>query len=207
MSAHPMMYIASVNMRKRNAVTHALLNSNNNANLILIQEPWFDKIGTARKDNARQGVDILGGVACPKWELTYPGHTEGKPPKVMAYARKPTQFSIKAPRFTVVPRLDLCSHPALQVLDVIFDDNQTWQVVNFYHDIRDDTAMQALLSLDIDALTPTLIVGDFNTHSQDPDVVPARHSSILLGNPRRRVGSTKPPCAGKQPRRDHPKGN
>ena len=160
------MYIALVNMRKRNAVTHTLLNSNNNAHIILIQEPWFDKIGTARKDNARQGVDVLGGVACPKWELIYPGHTEGKPPKVMAYVRKLTQFSTKDPRFTVVPRLDICSHPALQVLDVIFDDNKTWQVVNFYHDTRDNTALQALLSLDIDALTPTLIVGDFNTHSQ-----------------------------------------
>ena len=112
------MYIALVNMRKHNAVTHTLLNSNNNAHIILIQEPWFNKIGTARKDNARQGVDVLGGVACPKWELIYLGHTEGKPPKVMAYVCKLTQFSTKDPRFTVVPRLDICLHPALQVLDV-----------------------------------------------------------------------------------------
>jgi hypothetical protein len=166
MSAHPIVHIASVNMRKRNAVTHALLNSNKNAHIILVQEPWFDKIGTARKDDARQGVDVLGGVACPKWELTYPGFTEGTLPKVMAYSRKPTQSSINTPRFTIVPRLDICSHPTLQVLDIVFDDNRTWQIINFYHDVRDNTSLQALLSLDIDALTPTLVVGDFNTHSQ-----------------------------------------
>ena len=98
-----MICVASVNMRKRNAVTHTLLNSNTNAHLILIQEPWFDKIGIARKDDARQGVDVRGGVACPKWELTYPGHSEGQIPKVMAYARKPTQLPTNTLHFTVVP--------------------------------------------------------------------------------------------------------
>src|SRR6266849_4837600 len=165
MSAHPSIRIASVNMRKRNAVTHALLNCNNNAHLILIQEPWFDRIGTARKDNAREGIDTLGGVASPKWELNYPSHTDGQQPKVMAYARKPIPRST-VPHFTVVLRLDVSSHPTLQVLDIVFDNQETWQVINFYHDIRDDTSLQALLSLEVDALTPTLIVGDFNTHSR-----------------------------------------
>jgi len=63
--------IASVNMRKRNAVTHALLNSAQDTNLLLIQEPWFDTIGTARKDTSRQGVNVLGGVASPTWEILY----------------------------------------------------------------------------------------------------------------------------------------
>lgn len=166
MSAHPMIYLASVNMRKRNAVTHALLNSNDNAHLILIQEPWFNKIGTARKDSARQGEDVLGGVASPKWELIYPGLAEGHHAKVMAYARKPTHHPTNTPRFTVVPRLDICSHSTVQVLDVIFDNEEKWQIINFYHDVKDNTSLRALLSLDIDALTPTLIVGDFNTHSQ-----------------------------------------
>jgi hypothetical protein len=177
MPAHPIIRIASVNMRKRNAVTHALLNSNDNAHIILIQEPWFNKIGTARQDNARQGVDVLGGVASPKWELIYPGHTKEQQPKVMAYVRKPTQYPTNTPHFTVVPRLDICPHPTLQVLDVVFDDEETWRVINFYHDIRDNSSLQALLSLDIDALTPTLIVGDFNTHSQtwSPPDTPRSH--------------------------------
>jgi hypothetical protein len=166
MPAHPNIHIAMVNMRKCNAATHALLNSDDYAHLILIQEPWFDRIGTAQKDDARQGVDVLGGVAAPKWKLIYPDLAEGQYPKVMAYARKPTHHPNNAPRFTVVPRVDICSHPTLQVLDIIFDDDEIWRVINFYHDVRDNTSLQALLALDIDALTPTLIVGDFNTHSQ-----------------------------------------
>ncbi len=73
-------------MRKRNAVTHALLNSTNDTDLILIQEPWFNQIGTARKDDAREGVDVLGGVAAPTWDILYPGLGKDKPPKTMAYA-------------------------------------------------------------------------------------------------------------------------
>jgi hypothetical protein len=83
----------------------------------------------------------------------------------MAYARKPSQRDNNVPRFSVVPRLDVCSHPTVQVLDIVFDDDETRRVINFYHDVLDNTSLQALLALDIDALTSTLIVGDFNTHS------------------------------------------
>jgi hypothetical protein len=169
MAAHNPLVIASVNMRKRNATTHALLNSNTTDNLILIQEPWFDKIGTARKDNEQQGVDVLGGVASPAWEILYPSFKGKQRPKVMAYARK---HNPGAPHFSAVPRLDLSTHPTLQIIDVVFD-NEKWQVINFYHDVLDITSRQALLALDIDAITPTLVIGDFNTHSRTwspPDV-------------------------------------
>ena len=131
MAAHPTINIASLNMRKRNATTHALLNSDNNSHLILIQEPWYDTIGTARKDTARQGIDTLGGVASPAWEILYPSLKEGQRPKVMAYTRKQTT---DAPAFTVVQRPDICAHPDIQVLEVILD-NEKWQVINFYHDV------------------------------------------------------------------------
>ena len=71
-----------------------------------------------------------------------------------------------------MPRLDLCAHPTIQVLDLIFDYEQ-WRVINFYHDIRDDTSRRTLLALDIDAVIPTLVIGDFNTHSREwspPDI-------------------------------------
>jgi hypothetical protein len=166
MSVRSKVLIASVNMRKRNYVTHSLLNLNETAHLLRIQEPWYNTIGTARNDNAHQGVLVLGGAVSPKWELIYPGLTEGQLLKVLAYALKPSLQTTKVPRFSVVPRLDVCSHPTLQVLDVVFEDDETWRVINFYHNIQDNTSLQALLSLDIDALMPTLIVGDFNAHSQ-----------------------------------------
>ena len=180
MPAHPLR-IASVNMRKRNAVTHALLNSDKDTNLILIQEPWYNKIGTARQDNAKQGVDIQGGVASPKWELIYPGLTDGQRPKVMAYARKNSALDYDTPQFSAVPRLDMCTHPTIQVLDIILD-NEQWRVINFYHDVRDNTSLQALLALDIDPTTPTLLIGDFNLHSRTwspPDTLRSPQSTRL----------------------------
>jgi hypothetical protein len=71
----PYIEIASVNMWKCNTVTHALLNSAGKTNILLLQEPWYDKIGTARKDSAQEGVDALEGVAFPVWEVLYPGIT------------------------------------------------------------------------------------------------------------------------------------
>jgi len=90
-------------MRKRNAVSHALLNSINSTDLILIQEPWFNQIGTARDNNTREGVDVLGGVASPAWDIIYLGLDKDKPPKVMTYARKQTQGTSGTVHFTVVP--------------------------------------------------------------------------------------------------------
>ncbi len=65
MAVTPYIEIALVNMWKRNAVTHTLLNSAGKTNIILLQEPWYNKIGTARKDLACEGTDTLGGVASP----------------------------------------------------------------------------------------------------------------------------------------------
>jgi hypothetical protein len=148
---------------------------------MLIQEPWYDTIGTARKDSARQGVDVLGGVASPAWDIHYPGVTEGQRPKTMAYSRKPTQKRNDTTHFTVVPRLDVCTHPTIQVLDLIFEKEQ-WRVINFYHDIRDNTCLQKLLEIDINAIIPTLVIGDFNTHSQEwspPDIPKSRWAGRL----------------------------
>ncbi len=151
-------------MCKCNAATHALLNSDTNSNLFLIQEPWFDTIGTARNDTAHQGVDVLGGVTSPGWEILYPAIPKGQRPKVMAYACKQAVNPLFDPPFTIVPCLDISSHPCLQVLDIIFD-NETWRIINFYNDVQDKSCLQTLMSLEVDAVTPTLITGDFNTHS------------------------------------------
>ncbi len=99
----------------------------------------------------------------------------------MAYARKRAINPLLEPPFTVVPRHDVSSHSCVQVLDIVFD-KETWRVVNFYHDIRDNSSLQTLTSLDIEAIMPTLVVGDFNTHLPSwspPDV----HRSAWAGQP------------------------
>ncbi len=64
--------ILSVNMQCRNAAMHSLLETNQTDNILCVQEPWFKKIGTAHKDSAKDGVDVLGGAVTivPK-TLTY----------------------------------------------------------------------------------------------------------------------------------------
>jgi hypothetical protein len=64
--------LASVNMRRRNATMHALLNTNSTDDILFIQEPWFNRIGVARSDAHREGVDVLGGAANPSWNISYP---------------------------------------------------------------------------------------------------------------------------------------
>jgi hypothetical protein len=82
----------------------------------------------------------------------------------MTYAHRQAITPQTEPPFTVVPRLDLAAHPCLQILDVVFD-NATWCVINFYHDVRDNSCLWALTNLDIDAVIPTLVIGNFNAHS------------------------------------------
>ena len=168
--------IASVNMRRCNVVTHALLNTSSVDQVILIQEPWYDKIGTARKDDARDGVDVLGGVSSPGWEIHYPAITENKKAKVMAYTRKCSWEGVNSPAiFTATSRLDICAHPCVMILELTFDVS-TWRIVNFYNDVNDRSALDALLALDLDPLIPTMVTGDFNTHSRTwspEDVTPS----------------------------------
>ena len=94
----------------------------------------------------------------------------------MAYSRKQAQINNDTTHFMVVPRLDICAHPTIQILDLIFDKEQ-WRVINFYHDVLDNTCLQKLLEIDIDAVVPTLIIGDFNTHSREwsPTDIPRSH--------------------------------
>ena len=75
MMEHLTLCLVAVNMRKRNAITHALLNTSTNTHLLLIQEPWFNTISTVSDDSSKQGVDVLGGVASPGWEIHYPSFT------------------------------------------------------------------------------------------------------------------------------------
>ena len=94
----------------------------------------------------------------------------------MTYAHKQALNTQFEPPFTLVPHLNISAHHCLQALDIIFN-NVSWQLINFYHDIQDNSSLKALLDLDIDALMPTLIIGNFNTHSLSWSPPDATHSS------------------------------
>ncbi|KAH9006050.1 hypothetical protein EDB84DRAFT_1573029 [Lactarius hengduanensis] len=151
--------IASVNMRRRNAAMHALLETNETDDILLVQEPWFGHIGTKRADNEREGEEILGGTAHQKWELLYPYFSKDKRAKVMVYKRihsRENPFWKNA--LTAVNRMDLVSHPCVQVVDVR-TGSEKWRLVNFYHNTGDEShsALDALLNLDLEPTIPTLV--------------------------------------------------
>ena len=170
-----------VNVRRSNPRLHALLNSNKHADIILVQEPWFDKIGTTRSDFEPEGTDILGTVANPLWDIIYPKYNPGKRCKVVAYQRISSTF------FTATNRLDLASNYHTLAID-IHTDAETFRVYNIYHDAHTTDAgnepnrasretriwsLNHITSLEIDPLVPTVIGGDFNTHARawsPPDI-------------------------------------
>jgi hypothetical protein len=156
---------ASVNMRRRNAAMHALLNDNGEDDLLCVQEPWFNPVGTARCDDMIQGKDVLGGAANPRWRLAYPSLTNGQRAKVMTYIRLHDRHSkFKPNHCQMIVRNDLASHPCLLISDIRLG-TYYWRVINFYNDVADPSALDALVDLDLDATIPTLLVGDFNLHS------------------------------------------
>jgi hypothetical protein len=76
-------------------VSHSLLITNTKVDLIMVQEPWYDRISTSHSDTDPEGVNILGGVANPKWDCIYPKINHGKRCKVMAYRHiTSTHFNI-----------------------------------------------------------------------------------------------------------------
>ena len=84
----------------------------------------------------------------------------------MAYTRKRTWEGVNSPAFfTAFSRLDLCAHPCVMILELSFD-RTTWRIINFYNDVNDHSVLNTLLSLDLDPLIPTLVIGDFNMHSR-----------------------------------------
>jgi hypothetical protein len=144
---------------------HALLNNNGEDDLLCVQEPWFNPVGTAHCDNKIQGKDVLEGAANPRWRLTYPSITNSQRAKVMTYIRLHDRVAKFKPSFCqMIVRNDLASHPCLLITD-IRTGTYYWRVINFYNDVADPSALDALVGLDLDATIPTLLVGDFNLHS------------------------------------------
>jgi endonuclease/exonuclease/phosphatase family metal-dependent hydrolase len=153
----------SVNMRRRNAAMHSLLETNTLDDVLFVQEPWFSRIGVERSDKEREGIDVLGGAKHPDWDLFYPQYDTNKRAKVMTYRRK--QVNNRLSPIQIIPRLDLAKHPTILITDIRVHKD-TLRVINFYNDMDDPSSINTLLQLDLDPTVPTMLVGDFNLHSR-----------------------------------------
>ena len=143
---------------------HVLLNTNSEDDVLFVQEPWFNPVGTTRADAEINGKDVLGGAAHPKWVLAYPYFSSIQRAKVMTYVRiHDRDHDFRKNHCRHIVRNDLVSHPCILITDIIAG-SRYWRVINFYNDTDDPTALTELTGLDLDSTIPTMIVGDFNLH-------------------------------------------
>jgi hypothetical protein len=83
----------------------------------------------------------------------------------MMYTRNfSVQHSKRRNALRTIPRLDLASHPTILVTDHYAGPDRLC-IINFYNDVDDPTSLATLLSLELDSMFPTILLGDFNLHS------------------------------------------
>jgi len=162
----PLRFVAQ-NVNKSNIAMHTLLNSylpwSSNtpsisppnpcltADIIMIQEPWWGRIG----GDMQTDLDKLGSVNNNEWTIVLPSILNPYP-DVVTYVRK----SRTDLRFS--PRPDLCDSPSVMVLEVQHANGSLF-VVNIYNPI-DSASLIPLLALPILGSQPCIISGDFNLH-------------------------------------------
>ena len=161
MSERPI-HILSVNINRQSHMLAALL-QDTLADILLIQEPWHGPINVNRSDTDPLGTETRGVTGNNMWTIYYPCLLPGDICKVVIYVRVALDRSI-----TFLPQLD---HPlasaSSMVLDVITGD-ETLRLINVYHRVPREGGghgLPHLLAYEPDPLIPTLLLGDFNTHS------------------------------------------
>jgi hypothetical protein len=159
MSVQPPLQIASVNVRRRSTVLHGLLQKSP-FDIILVQEPWFGKINTARNDSDPDGTDVFGATANNMWECYLPAHNASKICKVAIYVKLTFTSRIFLRCRHDLPLSSLTS----MVLDLMIGDDFL-RIINIYHCVpAKGHSLHHILSYETDPTIPTLVGGDFNTH-------------------------------------------
>ena len=150
----------SLNCNKANYIGHAVLNSLAQIyQIVLFQEPWVGRIGTAKADSDPSGVEITGLVHQSSWNQFVP-----VPPSLSSTPRVAIYTTKNNPNFSYILHLDIFCHPDIMALEVIPRGSPLKQflITNIYNDTS-NSALNLLLSSPLPDL-PTIISGDFNLH-------------------------------------------
>ena len=133
------------------------------ADILIIQEPWIGTIQIGQSDSDPSGLEIPGATNNNMWECYLPSFTDPSTVRVTVYIK--TDFACT---FAIT---NILSHPIStpesMILDISFEQ-ELLRIVNVYHRTpadRDSHNLLHLLSSSLDPLVPTLLLGDFNTHS------------------------------------------
>ena len=158
--------IKSVNVNQNNGRIHSILQTNDQTyDIILIQEPWFNSVATLRSDSEPNGEEQFGFPANNKWITLAPTHSNNDRPKVCAYVNRKTINQTHIVNH--IPPAPLTS-PTTMVIDILSPTNRNTdlRIINVYHDKPPSGHTLAhLFAYATDDDTPTIIMGDFNTHS------------------------------------------
>jgi hypothetical protein len=171
----PPLRVFQLNAAKANPRIHALLNTLTFIDIVLLQEPWYRRIGISRSDSNPNGTDILGGVSNPAWDLLEPS-AAGRP-GVSVYVRR----GIKG--LSTMVRPDIINHRNAIVVDFRYGDDR-FRLINVYNPDGDGgDIIDTLTSIDLDPGIPTAVSGDFNLHHQEWALHPVRNdrsAGVLL---------------------------
>ena len=152
--------IMSVNAHRSNNGMHAILQQYEDIDILLIQEPWFYTVATLQSDTDPEGTQQKGVPLNDKWVAHLPQHTQSDTCKVTTYVAKSHNQTVKIQH----------DHPLAtlksMVVDIIDNDQVVLRVYNIYHKVSErGHGLHTLLTHNLDNLTPTAVLGNFNTHS------------------------------------------
>lgn len=148
--------VISQNVMKSNIVTHALSNiassHSNRADIILVQEPWWDWIGL----DVKSGEPILGLPTHPDWVAILPSAPDHRPDVAIYMTRRHMGWRTQL-------RSNLFSHPSILAVDVV-TERDVFMIVNIYNPSDSSSLPPLFHQQDILSATKTVLAGDFNLH-------------------------------------------
>ena len=139
------------------------------AHIILVQEPSKVPLVPSCSDTDPDGIAIYGTVKHSLWE-TYLPPFQTPYPHVVTFVKK-----MILPLFTISTIDCFASYHSLGLSFTHLDFS--FHLLNFYHHVTDKTPnLSHLLHTHIDDAIPTILCGDFNTHScswSPPNISPS----------------------------------
>jgi Reverse transcriptase (RNA-dependent DNA polymerase)/Endonuclease-reverse transcriptase len=149
-----------VNINKSNHKLISLLESTT-ADCVLTQEPWWGNLIPRRSDTDPEGDPSRGTVSHPAWTAFIPSLSSSPDGRlrVITFVRKQL---LRSCSITPVSHLSYYNLLGLSLHSPSF----TLTIINFYHHVqRHQGNLSHLLDCSLDASSPVLLGGDFNTHS------------------------------------------
>ena len=146
-------------MNRSNANVAALLKTTM-ANVVMCQEPYWGPIIPSRSDKDPNSTPLSGTINHLNWEVYNPPPNEDVYPHIATFIRKDISRSCQ-----IIIEPLLLSYHSISIL--ISNEDTRLRLINFYHHVTDHHPnLDNLLQANLDPLTPLILGGDFNTHSE-----------------------------------------